>query len=128
MSNSGNSNASIESAVNKWGDLTTGNGGKVLVCLSVRCKVVVEKDQGALFLDGTAVQQIVFSSDAPGNRPQQLSDFSMTMKRKGPTGEQLAMRNEDGEQSWELVDKYRLTEQKFALKGCPLENFEHSHS
>lgn len=131
MSNSGNSAASTnESIVNKWDDVNTGNGAKeVLVCLSVRCKVVAEKDQGALSLDGTAVQRIVFSG-APEERPQQWSGFGM--KRKGPTGEQLATRGDVSEKLWERFTEggheYRLSEQKFALQNCPLENFEHSHS
>jgi len=121
MSTCGN-NASNESVVNKWDRVE--NGGKVLVCLSVRCKIVEETDEGALLLDGTAVQRIVYSSDAPDERPQESIGF--TMKQKGPTKTQLAS---GGEPSWELRQGIgRLFEQKFALQKCPLENFEHSHS
>lgn len=91
----------------------------------------MDNDRGDLFLDGTAVQKVVFSDDhgLPSTRPPRLRAFEM--KQKGPKGEQLAQ-DDDGQDSWEKHEEegksYRISEQKFELDNCPLEDFLHSHS
>lgn len=124
-----------QSVINQWADLKGFSAGgkedKLLVCLCVRCKVVKEDDQGALHLGGTAVQRVVFSSDAPDTRPPDFRAFEM--KTKGHHGRPL-VQGSAGPNSWKLHEEeeanesYWIAEQKFEIDNCPLENYEHSHS